>query len=91
MDPALLLQHDLDPIRLRQALPDAPGVYLFKDISGRVIYVGKAKSLKKRVLSYFRAPADLPPKTALMMKRVHIRQGLVFVVNSPVRASRLAR
>ena len=35
------------------AFPDVPGVYLFKDASGRIIYVGKAKSLKKRINSYF--------------------------------------
>ena len=34
-------------------IPDAPGAYFFRDIHGRVIYVGKAKSLRKRVLSYF--------------------------------------
>ncbi|HEY5652119.1 MAG TPA: GIY-YIG nuclease family protein, partial [Acidimicrobiia bacterium] len=34
-------------------IPDAPGAYLFRDRHGRVIYVGKAKSLRKRVTSYF--------------------------------------
>ena len=34
-------------------IPDAPGAYFFRDTHGRVIYVGKAKSLRKRVLSYF--------------------------------------
>src|SRR3954451_20172454 len=34
-------------------LPDKPGIYLMKDRLGRIIYVGKAKSLKKRVSSYF--------------------------------------
>ena len=38
--------------------PDQPGVYLFKNGDGRVIYVGKAKSLKNRVSSYFKSPQD---------------------------------
>jgi excinuclease ABC subunit C len=38
---------------LRRALPDKPGVYLFRDANGRVIYVGKAKSIRKRVASHF--------------------------------------
>jgi excinuclease ABC subunit C len=37
----------------RRALPDQPGVYLFRDSSGRVVYVGKAKSVRKRVASHF--------------------------------------
>jgi excinuclease ABC subunit C len=37
----------------RRALPDQPGVYLFRDQSGRVVYVGKAKSVRKRVASHF--------------------------------------
>jgi excinuclease ABC subunit C len=40
----------------RRALPDQPGVYLFRDASGRVIYVGKAKSVRKRVASHFSKP-----------------------------------
>src|ERR687884_561111 len=40
----------------RRALPDQPGVYLFRDRRGRVIYVGKAKSLRKRVASHFSHP-----------------------------------
>lgn len=62
-------QYELDPAKLLHILPDGPGVYLFKDSTGRVIYVGKAKSLKKRVLSYFRNQAGVPTKTALMVKR----------------------
>src|SRR3954466_10388272 len=37
----------------RKNLPDGPGVYLFRDTRGKVIYVGKAKSIKKRVASHF--------------------------------------
>src|ERR1700759_5512341 len=40
----------------RRALPDQPGVYLFRDARGRVIYVGKAKSIRKRVASHFSSP-----------------------------------
>jgi excinuclease ABC subunit C len=37
----------------RKQLPDQPGVYLFRDAKGRVVYVGKAKSIRKRVASHF--------------------------------------
>ncbi|MFC2149937.1 excinuclease ABC subunit UvrC [Calditrichota bacterium] len=40
------------------SLPDSPGVYLFKDAKDRIIYVGKAKSLRSRVRSYFSTPDD---------------------------------
>src|SRR3990170_1074761 len=40
----------------RRGLPDQPGVYLFRDSRGRVIYVGKAKSIRKRVASHFSNP-----------------------------------
>jgi excinuclease ABC subunit C len=43
----------------RKSLPDQPGVYLFRDARGRVLYVGKAKSVRKRVASHF-AKAQLP-------------------------------
>jgi excinuclease ABC subunit C len=54
------------PADRRRELPDQPGVYLFRDGGGRVIYVGKAKSIKKRVASHFsnpstRAGTDLLP------------------------------
>src|SRR3989440_5233533 len=50
----------------RRQLPDEPGVYLFRDTRGKVIYVGKAKSIRKRVASHFsnpstRAGRDLVP------------------------------
>lgn len=43
-------------------LPDSPGVYLFKDTRGEVIYVGKATSLKKRVAQYFGARQEAEPR-----------------------------
>src|SRR5882672_7891927 len=45
-----------EPVNLKEKvrrLPDKPGVYLMKDRLGRIIYIGKAKNLKKRVSSYF--------------------------------------
>ncbi len=40
-------------------LPDTPGVYLMKDVAGRVLYVGKAGNLRRRVSSYFERPHDV--------------------------------
>ncbi|MFW6244232.1 MAG: excinuclease ABC subunit UvrC [Desulfovibrionales bacterium] len=48
--------------------PTGPGVYLFKDSRGRVLYVGKAKNLRKRLGSYFRSAAHLPLKTRLLVQ-----------------------
>ncbi len=48
-------------------IPDTPGSYQFKDADGRVIYVGKARSLRSRVLSYFQNPMQLHPRTAQMV------------------------
>jgi excinuclease ABC subunit C len=45
------------PADRRRELPDEPGVYLFRDKRGRVVYVGKAKSIKKRVASHFSNPS----------------------------------
>jgi excinuclease ABC subunit C len=49
------------------SIPDAPGSYQFKDRDGRVIYVGKAKSLRSRLSNYFVNPVSLPPRTASMV------------------------
>jgi excinuclease ABC subunit C len=69
--------YQLDPESLKKVLPHGPGVYLFADQQGRVIYVGKAKDLKKRVLSYFRSTNNTPTKTARMMK---MAEGLEFIL-----------
>ncbi|MDO5536006.1 MAG: excinuclease ABC subunit UvrC [Desulfovibrionaceae bacterium] len=49
-----------------QTIPPVPGVYLYRDAAGTVLYVGKARVLRRRVLSYFR-PDGVPVKTAAML------------------------
>lgn len=51
-------------------LPTRPGVYLYRDADGNIIYVGKAVSLKHRVRSYFQPGAQHQPRTKLMLKKV---------------------
>jgi excinuclease ABC subunit C len=58
-------------------VPDAPGAYLFRDGDGRVIYVGKAKSLRKRLASYWGRP--LHPRTEAM---VDTAAGVEWIVAS---------
>ena len=48
-------------------IPDTPGSYQFKDKDGRVIYVGKASSLRQRLSNYFQDPRNLHPRTAQMV------------------------
>lgn len=50
-------------------LPTSPGCYLFKNQSGEILYVGKAKNIKKRVSSYF-LKHDLEPKTAMLVSQI---------------------
>ena len=49
------------------SIPETPGSYQFKDAAGRVIYVGKASSLRQRLSNYFQNPASLHPRTAAMV------------------------
>ncbi len=51
-------------------LPLAPGVYIMRDKSGTVIYVGKAKKLKNRVSQYFQDTSSHSPKTRLMVSKI---------------------
>ena len=53
-----------------EELPDRPGVYLYKDVSGDVLYVGKAQSVRARVRSYFQPSADLQPRMRHMLAQV---------------------
>ena len=66
------------PARLMlEDLPASPGVYLYRDRSGRVIYVGKAKSLRSRVRSYFQGASEGEPKTDALLAEI---QGLEYIV-----------
>jgi excinuclease ABC subunit C len=51
------------------SVPDGPGSYQFVDRHGRVLYVGKAKSLRSRLNSYFQDPSALPVRTAQMVEQ----------------------
>ncbi len=62
-----------------RALPAKPGVYLFEDKEGKVIYVGKAASLKSRVRSYFGAPSNLPSKIQRLVATI---QDFEFVITN---------
>ena len=51
-------------------VPDRPGVYLYKDAKGQVIYVGKAASLRSRVRSYFQESRARDPKTDALVGQI---------------------
>ncbi len=53
------------------SLPLSPGVYIMRDRSGQVIYVGKAKKLKNRVSQYFLNSKSHSPKTQIMVSKIH--------------------
>jgi len=53
------------------SLPYSPGVYIMRDKTDKVIYVGKAKKLKNRVSQYFQDTASHSPKTRVMVSKIH--------------------
>lgn len=57
--------------KVRTKFPSTPGVYLFQDQAGRVLYVGKAVNLKSRVSSYFLKAAAVDPRTSQLVKEVY--------------------
>ncbi len=70
-----------------KGLPTKPGVYLFRDDKGQILYVGKAKSLRPRVRSYFQARGRDRPTISQLPERVHDVE--VIVTSSEVEALHL--
>lgn len=68
----------MTPLELQiQTLPDSPGVYQYFDAAGKILYVGKAKNLKKRVASYFNKVHDTAKTNVLVKKIVTIKHIVV--------------
>lgn len=66
-------EHDLR--KTAMLMPDRPGIYIFRDSAGTVLYVGKAKSLKKRVISYF--SKNTAGKTLVMVRKAATLEHMV--------------
>jgi len=67
----------MEPREKAAALPESPGVYLFKDATGKVVYVGKARSLRNRVRSYFLESRWVDAKTGSLVREVADLESIV--------------
>lgn len=68
--------------KILENIPGSPGVYLMKDKSGKIIYVGKAKVLKHRVRQYFQNTEDKDPKTRTLVSRINNIETIVTQTES---------
>ena len=66
----LPLPHAMEPREKAALLPEQPGVYLFKDAGGKVVYVGKARNLRNRVRSYFLESRWADAKTGTLAREI---------------------
>ncbi len=67
--PTLLRDRDRLEARLKE-IPLEAGVYFMRDRQDQILYIGKSKSLRNRVRSYFRESQDLSPRIAMMVQLV---------------------
>src|SRR5579885_2499709 len=67
----------MEPREKAAALPESPGVYLFKDVTGKVVYVGKARSLRNRVRSYFLESRWADAKTGSLVREIEDIESIV--------------
>src|ERR1700758_496691 len=67
----------MDPREKAASLPESPGVYLFKDAAGKVVYVGKARSLRSRVRSYFLESSWANAKTGSLAREIAELESIV--------------
>jgi excinuclease ABC subunit C len=79
-----LSNHSLHIDNIVRELPNSPGVYQYYDKEGKILYVGKAKNLKKRVSSYFRRDGSLIGKVRVLVQKIADIQ--IVVVDSELDA-----
>ncbi|MFC1838666.1 excinuclease ABC subunit UvrC, partial [Thermodesulfobacteriota bacterium] len=70
-------RYDIKSAELKKTLPRDTGVYLFRDNSDKVLYVGKAKNIRNRVSSYLKPAAELTRKTEMMMSRARFLEFMI--------------
>ncbi len=67
----MLIKQDQKLKEILKQVPDEPGCYLMLDEEERILYIGKSKSLKSRVKSYFQKSNDLSPRIKLMIRQIN--------------------
>lgn len=71
-DAKLVLIHNPEILEMRlREIPMLPGIYLMRDESDRILYIGKSKKLRSRIRSYFRESAHHSPRIAMMVKQIY--------------------
>ena len=69
---------------VRSEIPASPGVYIYKNSRNEIIYVGKAKNLRNRVMSYFTSSHSNSPKTQVLVQNINSYE--IILVDSEVEA-----